>query len=577
MKLRVLATLAVLWTAATLSPAVAQTSALSLSQVAAAAQSQNLPVLRQALADPQLLSSLAAIDPDAAAQLQLSIGAAFEAAGDRASAILAYDQAVASIAKLHDGHDDLAQVDPLRKTAALRRASGDLNGAVADIDKAFAIATAAKHPALREIQVDYAAIRAAFTAANPAIPLPPPYVPRGGASSGYDIVEVYYATHRLPTGATDPGRFYGGDRGPMTYGKAYVSVPRDRPAGSLPKPSFWKAEFRPDPDKHVILTDVKPSASREVFFSDLQTRIGASKEKEAFIFIHGFNNSFEDGAERTAQLAADLAIDGAPILYSWPSKASVLAYATDEQEALVDSQIADLAAFMNSVAKSSGATQVHLVAHSMGNRFLLKALTKLAALPASERPKFDEIVLAAPDVGVDDFTAMWPQIRNMGQRYTLYASSRDKALMISSELHDMQRIGDAHKIVVTDGLQTVETTAASGGLLGHTDFAGNALDDFRALMWYSLAPASRCVLQTAQANGQPYWVFAGAGVCPEGEFREAVTLARTEGSPAAAMTKVQAMISQLGPTAATPDVTLLQEVQKLLAAFQAALQTRAPG
>ncbi len=559
------------WCAAGAAPALAQT--LTLSQVSDAAQAGNLPVLRQALNDPALLSSVQAIDGQAAVDLEMSIGAAFEAAGDKATAVLAYDKAVASIALLHDGHDDLTQVDVLRKTAGLRRDLGDLKGAVADINKAFAIATADKHPALREVRTEYDNLRMAFASANPGAALPEPYTPRGGVSSGYDIVEIFYATHRTPTGATDPGHYYGGQRGPMVYGKAYVSVPRDRPAGSIPKPSIWRAEFRPDPDRHIILTDIKQSSSREAFFSDLQGRLGAAKEKEVFIFIHGFNTSFEQAAEGTAQLAADLAIDGAPILYSWPSKANLLAYGADEQEALVDSQISDLAAFMSNVAKSSGATRVHLVAHSMGNRFLLRALVKLAALPADQRPQFDEIVLASPDVGVDDFTGIWPQVRPLGHRYTLYASTRDKALMVSGEIHNMQRIGDAHKIVLADGLQTVETTAASGGLLGHSDFAGNALDDFRALMWYSLAPVNRCVLQTANKGAEPYWVFAGPGSCPESQFREAVSLARTEGSPEIALTRVQAMIADLGRTQTqTPDLLLLQGVQQLLISFASVLQ-----
>ena len=118
-----------------------------------------------------------------------------------------------------------------------------------------------------------------------------------------------------------------------------------------------------------------------------------------------------------------------------------------------------------------------------------------------------------------------------------------------------------------------DPTAASGGLLGHSDFAGNALDDFRALMWYSLAPVNRCVLQTANKGAEPYWVFAGPGSCPESQFREAVSLARTEGSPEIALTRVQAMIADLGRTQTqTPDLLLLQGVQQLLISFASVLQ-----
>ncbi len=158
-------------------PAAAQS--LSLSQVSEAAQRGDLPVLRQALGDPQLAGALDAIDPEASTELYLAIGSAFDQAGDKTLAVQAYDKAVAAIAKAHAGHDDLTMVDILRKTAALRRDLRDLSGAVNDIDRAFAIATDAKHPALREVTVEYNAIRQAFAAANPAAKLPEPYVPRG--------------------------------------------------------------------------------------------------------------------------------------------------------------------------------------------------------------------------------------------------------------------------------------------------------------------------------------------------------------------------------------------------------------
>jgi len=321
---------------------------------------------------------------------------------------------------------------------------------------------------------------------------------------------------------------------------------------------------------------VKPVTSRDAFFDEVHQRVAGSGRKEVFVFIHGFNNSFQAGAERAAQLAADLSLDGAPILYSWPSKGSVLAYQADEQEAEVEGQIADLAIFLDDVARRTGAARVHLIAHSMGNRFLIKALNRLAEQPAPERPSFDEVVLAAPDVGVDDFDRRWPQIRAMGKRFTLYASKRDKALLVSGQIHKMQRIGDARKLVISNGLQTIETTAASSGLLGHTDFAGTALDDFRGLIWYSLTPDKRCVLQTDQSGGQTFWVFAGQGACPESEFREAVSLARSAGSPAAAAEQVQAMIAQLtgggsSSSSSASDVSLLRNVQRLLLGFPASV------
>ena len=77
MNWRALVAAAVVWSFATLSPALARE--LTLAQVSEAAQRQDLPTLRRAVNDPQLLASLAAIDPAAAIDLQLSIANTLEA------------------------------------------------------------------------------------------------------------------------------------------------------------------------------------------------------------------------------------------------------------------------------------------------------------------------------------------------------------------------------------------------------------------------------------------------------------------------------------------------------------------
>lgn len=56
-------------------------------------------------------------------------------------------------------------------------------------------------------------------------------------------------------------------------------------------------------------------------------------ERRAFIFVHGFNNSFEDAARRTAQIAFDVKFDGVPLFYSWPSKGKALDYVYDTNNA----------------------------------------------------------------------------------------------------------------------------------------------------------------------------------------------------------------------------------------------------
>jgi esterase/lipase superfamily enzyme len=529
-------------------PALAQTPALSITDVMQASESHDVVMLNRAISERAWIGALSKDDPQAVIELKLAIAEALLQAGDKKAALLAYSSALTDMASF-DGEHDPQQIEILRKTAVLRSQLSDLAGAASDLDRASEIAKAVLNetdPTIAEVTADDDRAWASYQAADPSARRPLQFASRAIATDQFDLVEIYYATHRKPTGSVAPAKYYGGERGPLVYGKALISVPRNRAPGKLPLPSVWKLEFRPDPEKHVILTSVTPMSSKEAFFSDMRRRVAASGRKEAFVFIHGFNSSFEAAAQRTAQLAADLNIDGAPILYSWPSRASALGYRADEAEADIDAQIEDLANFLTSIARDTGAVRVHLVAHSLGNKFLTKALVRLAARPASVRPSFDEIVLAAPDVAADDFQATWLTIRPLAKRYTLYASRRDFALMMSDGYNRRQRLGDARTQVSLDGMQTVDTTLAKGGLLGHADFTGNALDDFRALIWDSLAPSQRCVLQSDNDSGKDHWIFAAGtrDACADSEFREVVSLVRQAGSPSQALQELQGLTSK---------------------------------
>src|SRR5690606_23630298 len=60
------------------------------------------------------------------------------------------------------------------------------------------------------------------------------------------------------------------------------------------------------------------------------------EKRQVLMFIHGFNNSFDEAIRKTAQLAADLELvdcegreRGVPIAYTWPSASSVFGYLAD--------------------------------------------------------------------------------------------------------------------------------------------------------------------------------------------------------------------------------------------------------
>jgi esterase/lipase superfamily enzyme len=234
--------------------------------------------------------------------------------------------------------------------------------------------------------------------------------------------------------------------------------------------------------------------------------VAASPGKEAFVFVHGYNVSFEDAAIRTAQLAYDFGFKGAPIFYSWPSRGSLFGYLDDEQS--VQDTTGNLKQFLEDVAASSGATVVHLIAHSMGNRALLPVLAQLAADPQfKDFGKFSTVVFAAPDVDRDVFMQLAAQIHNPQNKVTLYVSEHDQALAASHLLfHKEPRAGEAGSdTIVMQGLDTVDVSKLSMDALGHSYFGDNrnVVEDLLKFLKGQLAP--RPGLSKVPLGSLAYW------------------------------------------------------------------------
>jgi hypothetical protein len=126
---------------------------------------------------------------------------------------------------------------------------------------------------------------------------------------------------------------YTSDRSPsgkLNLGVCDVSIPRTHVVGELEAPSILRLEVREDAARHIVLQKTERLAG-DRFHELLRERVQASPRRELFIFVHGFNVSFEDAARRTAQMHYDLKFSGAPVFFSWPAHDKfVLTYAADE-------------------------------------------------------------------------------------------------------------------------------------------------------------------------------------------------------------------------------------------------------
>ncbi len=351
------------------------------------------------------------------------------------------------------------------------------------------------------------------------------------------LVDVFYGTNWEVASAEGEPLRYGGRRGPLKLGVVTVSIPPAHEPGELEEPQWFKLEFHADPSKYVVVSNINALASTE-FLAQLRARVQKGAHKDALVFIHGYNNSFEDAAMRAAQLAYDLEFDGAPILYSWPSRGKLLDYLQDANE-VIRPTLHDLSGFLEDVVAQSGAEHVYVIAHSMGNRFLLGAFEEMIhsreKAGKSAAPIFEEVIFAAPDVDADNFRASVADFKPWLGHLTLYASRNDLALQFSKQFNDYSRAGDTTPIIVLDGLFTVDASDMRADWMGHAYFAAGALADLRALLWLHLPPAKRCPLEERSLGAGSFWAF-NANRCDVDGFQIAMRLLHRHGSEQARRT-----------------------------------------
>ncbi len=328
-----------------------------------------------------------------------------------------------------------------------------------------------------------------------------------GDEPPYAEVRVYYATDRNDSGDAETADRFGGYRGSdVSYGSGIVSIPRDHRMGELERPSVVRFQFRENPQKHVVLLKIDDYAADE-FFERVSAKASASDSSEAFVFVHGYNVSFDAAARRTAQMTYDLGFTGAPVFYSWPSRAALSGYGADETS--ITWATPHITQFLKDMANRTEARTIHLIGHSMGNRGLTAALTQLVDDGEFEvLSKFKEVILTAPDIDADIFKRdILPKISD-GRRVTLYASAKDRALLASKELHAFPRAGDAgESLVVFEGVDTVDATEVTSGFLGHSYFAENTsvISDIFGLIRERLPASRRTSLSPVDDHRGPHF------------------------------------------------------------------------
>jgi esterase/lipase superfamily enzyme len=351
-----------------------------------------------------------------------------------------------------------------------------------------------------------------------------------------NTVDVLYATDRKPQPRDDGTLAYGYGRSfSLAVGSCVVEIGQDvawdtlveqsqeaERTQSLPlhiRAMTEQVRFPPTP-LPFVLHDGQPTVApavqaaydhaAEQVRQDLRQRLALTPRKAAYVYVHGYNNTFEDGALVIAELWHFLGRQGVPILYTWPagSGGGLRGYTHDRESG--EFTIFHLKQFLRLLASTPELEELNLIAHSRGTDVLTSALRELYIETRASGKDFrtvyriKNVVLAAADLDLEVVSQrVAAEYVGLGtERSTIYASPTDKALAFSDLLFmSFRRIGQLRPEDLTDEQrQHLERVARTQfidarvptGLIGHAYFYRHPAvsADLILLLRYNFEPGS---------------------------------------------------------------------------------------
>lgn len=290
---------------------------------------------------------------------------------------------------------------------------------------------------------------------------------------GTSKVDLLVATTRKS--ADNPAILFSGERGAsLKVDSVEISIPPEanRSVGQVQ----WPTRLPGDPLKNFVTVDVKSLKDVPEYHAWLKAHM--PKSKRVLIFVHGFNNRYEDAVYRFAQIVHDSHADVIPIVFTWPSRASIFDYNYDKESTNYSRDA--LEELMRRVANDPDVGDITVMAHSMGTWLAVEALRQMAIRDGHVALKIRNVILASPDLDVDVFGQQFAALGKDKPHFTLFVSQDDRALGLSRRISgSVDRLGqidpsvepyrselEKHDITVID-----LTKLKSGDSLNHGKFA----------------------------------------------------------------------------------------------------------
>jgi esterase/lipase superfamily enzyme len=235
-------------------------------------------------------------------------------------------------------------------------------------------------------------------------------------------VDMLVATTRQPSG--NAATLFNGERSPKPYlTDIAVSIPPKRAAGTVQ----WPKRLPPNPATDFAVTRVRQidtiPEGRTWFHQHIEGG-------HALVFVHGFNNKYEDSVFRFAQIVHDSGMQATPILFTWPSRARLTAYEYDKESTNYSRTAFEQT--LRIMAEDPAVKDITILAHSMGTWLAMESLRQMGIRDGHVNPKIHNVILASPDIDIQVFAKQYVEMGTPRPKFTIFVSQDDRALAASS-------------------------------------------------------------------------------------------------------------------------------------------------
>ncbi|WFR97572.1 alpha/beta hydrolase [Rhizobium tumorigenes] len=242
------------------------------------------------------------------------------------------------------------------------------------------------------------------------------------AVPGASKVDMLVATTRQQSG--NPATLFNGERSPKPYmTDVVVSIPPTRLAGTVQ----WPQKLPPNPATDFAVTRVTQIATVPEGRAWFRAHIVGG---HALVFIHGFNNTYEDSVFRLAQIVHDSGMQATPILFTWPSRASLFGYEYDKES--TNYSRTALEQSLRVLAADPEVKDITILAHSMGTWLAMESLRQMGIRDGHVNSKIHNVILASPDIDIQVFAKQFVEMGSPKPKFTIFVSQDDRALAASS-------------------------------------------------------------------------------------------------------------------------------------------------